>query len=94
MRKQLAVPFEEINLAKTTPTQAQVEAIVAKAGSVAAVMNTRHATVKANGWVDKPPSVAAFAKAVAAEVNVLRRPIYIDGETIIIGFDRPAYARL
>ncbi|MEJ7598930.1 MAG: ArsC/Spx/MgsR family protein [Kofleriaceae bacterium] len=94
MRRQLEVPFDEVNLAKAAPSEAQVKAIVALAGSVAAVMNTRHATVKANGWVDKPPSVSEFAKAVAAEVNVLRRPIYIDGDTIIIGFDKPAYAKL
>ena len=90
--KQLEV--EEVNYAKTGLTEAVVKDIVAKAGGVAAVLNTRHATAKEKGWVDKPPSAAAFAKAVVADVNLLRRPIYIDGDTIIVGFDKPAYAKL
>lgn len=86
--------LEEIDYGKTGLTAETVLALVAKAGSVAAVLNTRHATAKANGWVDKPPSPAEFAKAVVAEVNLLRRPILIDGAKIIIGFDRPAYAAI
>ena len=86
--------FTEVNFVKTPPSEATVKAIIEKAGSVAAVMNTRHATVKEKGWVAKPPSATAFAKAVVADVNLLRRPIYIDGDKIIIGFDKPAYAGL
>jgi len=85
---------EEINYAKTGLTEATVKDIVAKAGSVAAVLNTRHATAKENGWVESPPSAAAFAKAVVADVNLLRRPILIAGNRVIVGFDKPAYAKL
>lgn len=89
------VEVEEVDYAKTGLTAATVEEIVAKAGSVAAVLNKRHATAKEKGWVEKPPSAGVFAKAVAAEVNLLRRPILIDGErVVIIGFDKPAYAAL
>lgn len=86
--------IEEVDYAKTGLTAATVEDIVAKAGSVAAVLNTRHATVKEKGWVAKPPSVKDFAKAVEKDVNLLRRPILIDGDKIIIGFDKAAYAKL
>jgi arsenate reductase-like glutaredoxin family protein len=85
---------EEINYAKAGLSEATVKAIVEKAGSVAAVLNTRHATAKEKGWVDKPPSAAVFAKAVAADVNLLRRPILIVDDKVIIGFDKPAYAKL
>ena len=71
-----------------------VLALVAKAGSVAAILNTRNAVVKAKGWVAKPPSPAEFAKAVVKDVNLLRRPILIDGATMIIGFDRARYEAL
>ena len=90
--KQLEV--EEINYAKTGLTEATVKMLVAKAGSVAAVLNIRHATAKEKGWVDKPPSVTEFAKAVVADVNLLKRPILIDGNKVIVGFDKPAYAKL
>lgn len=85
---------EEINYARAGLTEATVKDIVAKAGSVAAVLNTRHATAKDKGWVASPPSAAVFAKAVVADVNLLRRPILIIGDRVIVGFDKPAYAKL
>jgi arsenate reductase-like glutaredoxin family protein len=35
-----------------------------------------------------------FAKAVADDVNLLRRPILVIGNRVIVGFDKPAYAKL
>jgi arsenate reductase-like glutaredoxin family protein len=75
-------------------TAATVEDIVSAAGGVAAVLNTRHEIAKANGWGEKPPTAKVFAAAVVKEVNLLRRPILIDGKKIIIGFDKDAYAKL
>lgn len=94
MRDVTGLELEEINYAKTGLTDATVRAIVEAAGSVAAVLNTRHATAKDKGWVAKPPSVADFAKAVVADPNLLRRPIVIHGKKVIVGFDAPAYAKL
>lgn len=89
------VEVEEIDYAKTGLSAATVEEIVKKAGSVLAVLNTRHATAKEKGWIENPPSAAVFAKAVSEEVNLLRRPILIDGDrVVIIGFDKPAYDAL
>ncbi len=92
LSSKLSFELEEINYAKTGLDEATVKAIVAKAGSVAAVLNTRHATAKAKGWVDSPPSAAEFARAVAADANLMRRPIVIDGDRVIVGFDPKAYA--
>jgi arsenate reductase-like glutaredoxin family protein len=86
--------IEEINYGKTGLTEQVVKDLVARAGSVAAVLNTRHATAKQHGWADSPPSAAVFAKAVAADVNLLRRPILVVGNRVIVGFDRAAYAKL
>ncbi len=85
---------EEVDYAKTGLTADAVFALVKQAGSVAAVLNTRNAVVKELGWVAKPPSPAEFAKAVVKDVNLLRRPILIDGKTMIIGFDRARYEAL
>lgn len=86
--------LQEINYAKTGLDEATVKAIIAKAGSVAAVLNTRHATVKEKGWATQPPSAAELARAVAADPNLLRRPIVIVGDRAIVGFDEKAYAAL
>ena len=93
MRK-AGVELDEINFAKGGLDEATVRAIVDKAGSVAAVLNTRHAIAKDKGWVASPPDAATFAKAVAKEPNLLRRPILVLGKKLIVGFDKPAYAKL
>lgn len=93
MRK-TGLELEEINYAKTGLPEATVRSIVERAGSVAAVLNTRHAIAKEKGWVDSPPDATTFAKAVAKEPNLLRRPILVVGKKLIVGFDKAAYAKL
>ncbi len=93
MRK-LPLELTEIDYARKPLDAAAVEAIVAKAGGVAAVLNSRHAVAKAKGWVQTPPSGAEFARAVTAEPNLLRRPILVVGKQLIVGFDKAAYAKL
>jgi arsenate reductase-like glutaredoxin family protein len=84
----------EINYAKEALDEATVKDLVARAGSVAAVLNTRHAIAKEKGWVQTPPDAATFAKAVVKDVNLLRRPILVAGKKLIVGFDKAAYAKL
>jgi len=88
------IELDEVNYAKTPLDEATVRSLVTKAGSVAAVMNARHATAKAKGWVDKPPDAATFARAAAAEPNLLKRPLLVVGDEVIVGFNKTAYARL
>ncbi len=84
----------EINYAKSALDEVTVKDLVAKAGSVAAILNTRHAIAKDKGWVETPPDAATFAKAVVKEPNLLRRPIVVAGKKLIVGFDKAAYAKL
>lgn len=93
MRK-AGVELDEVNYAKEALSEATIASIVKKAGGVAAVLNTRHATAKEKGWADKPPSAAEFAKAAAKEPNLLKRPIVVAGETVIVGFNKTAYGTL
>jgi arsenate reductase-like glutaredoxin family protein len=94
LRKVAGLEIEEVNYAKTALDAATVETLVAKAGGVLAVLNTRHAIAKENGWAAAPPDPATFAKAVANEPNLLRRPIVVAGKRLIVGFDQAAYAKL
>jgi arsenate reductase-like glutaredoxin family protein len=97
LREKAAVELETVDYSKKTQSldEATVLGLVTKAGSVAAVLNTRHATAKDKGWVATPPTAAVFAKAVVAEPNLLRRPILVlDDGKIIVGFDKAAYGKL
>ena len=88
------VTVDEVEYSKSGLSEQAVKDIVAKAGGVAAVLNARHVIAKEKAWATKPPSASVFAKAVVADVNLLRRPILIDGEEIVVGFDREAYGKL
>ncbi len=92
--RQQGVELESVDYAKQGLDEATVLSLVAKAGSVAAVLNTRHETAKARGWREKPPDAKTFAKAVAKEPNLLKRPILDLGGKVIVGFDEAAYKRL
>lgn len=94
MRKVAGLELEEINYAKSGLDEDVVKSLVAKAGGVKAVLNTRHAIAKDKGWAESPPDVATFAKAVVKDVNLLRRPIVVAGKKTIVGFDKAAYGTL
>ncbi len=88
------IPFVDVDYAKVPLDAATVLKLVAAAGSVAAVLNTRHAIAKQHGWKTAPPSAAVFAAAVAQEPNLLRRPLLLTGQTLLIGYDADVYAKL
>jgi arsenate reductase-like glutaredoxin family protein len=61
------------------------------------VLNARHALAKERKWAEQPPSVDAFVAAASAEPNLLRRPIFVRGKTVLVGFDKSnkeAWAKL
>ena len=72
----------------------EIDAILKAAPSVEDVMNTRHKTVKANDWKQKPPSKAAFLKAAVKENNLLRRPILLSRGKLVVGRDLEAISEL
>jgi arsenate reductase-like glutaredoxin family protein len=92
--RKLPLELTEIDYARKPLDAATVEDIVEKAGGVTAVLNPRHAVAKEKGWVAKPPSPAEFAKAVAKEPNLLRRPIVLAGDRVIVGFNKTEYGKL
>lgn len=92
--RELQVDCAEVEYSTRPLDPATVMQLVEKAGSVAALLNTRHAIAKERGWATKPPPPTEFAKAVAAEPNLIRRPILVHGNQVIIGFDRESYKLL
>lgn len=92
--RQVGAETVERDFAKKPLELAEIEAILAAAGSVAAVINRRHATAKANGWDATPPSAEDFARAALLENNLLRRPIVVRDGRAVIGFGRDALTEL
>jgi arsenate reductase len=84
----------ERNYAKQPLTKTEVKTILKAVGSVAEVLNTRHATAKANGWKEKAPNKTVFAAAVLEEPNLIRRPITLHRGKAVVGRDEEAIRAL
>lgn len=91
--EKLAPRAEIRNYAKGPLTRKEIDAILAVA-PVEEILNTRHKVAKENGWKEKPPSKAAFAKALMAEPNLIRRPVLIRGKKYVVGKDLEGIKKL
>lgn len=89
--RDLSPEIDQRDFAKKPLTRAEVIALVKLAGGVPALLSTRNATVKERGWATAPPDAATFADAVAADNNLLRRPIVVVGKRVIVGRDEAAW---
>jgi len=90
----LSPDIELRDYAKKPLIEAEIAEIVEAAGSVAAVLNARHVTAKANGWGEHPPDTATFVAAAVAENNLVRRPVVIAGGSAVVGTSEKELRRL
>jgi len=87
--------LEERNFAKSSLTAAEIEELVRLAGGVAPLLSTRNAVVKEKGWTaESPPDTATFVAAAAVDNNLIRRPILVVGEKVVVGKDPVAIREL
>ena len=86
MLRERNVEVDAVDYAKTKLDAATVRAIVKAVGSVAGVLNVRHALAKERGWVERPPTIEEFVKEAILDPNVLKRPILVRGKTVLVGF--------
>lgn len=82
------------NFSKDPLTRAEIERILDAAGGVAPALNVYNKRVRAEGWKAQPPARADYVEAVLGDNNLIRRPVLIAGEAIVIGRDEEAYRRL
>jgi arsenate reductase-like glutaredoxin family protein len=52
-------------------------------------LNSRNELYRKRDMKDRPPSRAEALKLMAAEPNLIRRPVVIAGKQIILGYDEP-----
>ena len=83
--------IEQRDYAKNPLTKDEVKALVKLAGGVAPLVSTRNTVVKERGWGTSPPDADTFAAAVAADNNLLKRPILVVGKRVIVGRDEAAW---
>jgi arsenate reductase-like glutaredoxin family protein len=57
-------------------------------------LNPRNELYRTKNMSEKPPSRAEAIKLMAKTPNLIRRPVVIRGDQIILGFDEAAYKKL
>ena len=81
---------EERNYASKPLTAEELESILDAAGSVEAVLNVRNKTVRERGWKHDPPDRATFVRETVKDNNLIRRPILITDDSVVVGKDEDA----
>ena len=57
-------------------------------------LNTRNELYRQRNMKENPPSRADTLKMMAAEPNLIRRPLVISGKQIVLGYDEDALKKL
>lgn len=57
-------------------------------------LNTRNELYRAKKMKDKPPTRAEAIRLMAKEPNLIRRPVVIHGQEIVLGYDEDAFRKL
>ncbi len=84
------VKYEERHLFKNPPSVDELLEIIKKTSSVDEILSTRSQLFK-NLDVDIDDlKVSEFLQMLANEPRLLKRPILIDGQNLVIGFNKPA----
>ncbi len=79
------IEIEERNYARKPLTEDEVRELVQAAGGVSAVLSTRNKEVKAAGWASAAPEQEAFVVAAAEVNNMIRRPVLIMDDRVVVG---------
>jgi arsenate reductase-like glutaredoxin family protein len=86
------VAFEEREINKSPLSADELDALIGKRNYLE-FLNTRNELYRERNMKDKPPSRAEALKLMAAEPNLMKRPILVRGSEIVLGFDEKAYAK-
>lgn len=81
------VEVEQRNFQKDALTEAELRELIGLAGGVGAVISRRNRAVKEAGWSDVTPELDEFVAAAAADNKMIRRPILVFEEHVVVGND-------
>jgi arsenate reductase-like glutaredoxin family protein len=93
LRNELAVDLDERDFAKEPLSAAELKELL-RGRDPREFLNPRSPAFKARGLGGKQLSAAQAIELMAAEPNLIKRPILIAGGEIVAGFDRDRLRKL
>ncbi len=87
------VELELRDLAQERLTVAELDKLIGER-DYRLFLNTRNELYRQRNMKEDPPSRADALKMMAAEPNLIRRPVVISGKQIVLGYDEEALKKL
>jgi arsenate reductase-like glutaredoxin family protein len=87
------VELELRDIAKERLSVAELDALIGER-DYRLFLNSRNELYRERNMKEKPPSRAEALKLMAAEPNLIRRPVVIKGQQIVLGYDEEALKKL
>jgi arsenate reductase-like glutaredoxin family protein len=84
--------FEEVDLNKGLPV-AELEKLIGKR-DYRDFLNTRNELYRERGMKENPPSRDEALRLMSENPNLIKRPILVKGNQIILGFDEEALSKV
>jgi len=90
---ELGAELESRDLDKERLTEAELEELIGDR-DYREFLNTRNEMYRKRNMKEHPPSRGEAIKLMAKEPNLIRRPIFLRGSQMVLGFDEEAYRKL
>ncbi len=90
---ELGVATEERDMSKNPLTAAELQRLIGER-EIVPFLNPRNDMYRERGMRTNPPGKAEAIALMAENPNLIRRPLLVDGETILYGYDEAEYRRL
>jgi arsenate reductase len=81
------------DLDKQSLSEAELDSLIV-ARDYKQFLNPRNDLYRSKNMSEKPPSRAEAIRLMAKTPNLIRRPVVVRGERIVLGFDEAAYKKL
>jgi arsenate reductase len=94
--KQHAVAVESVHIVDAPPSATELRSLMKRAGlPLKAWFNTSGELYRAGGYKDRVPSMdeADASEELAKHGKLIKRPLLVHGDVVLVGFDELAYAQ-
>ena len=85
--------FDERELGKSPMTTEELDLLIGQ-HDYKLFLNSRNELYRARNMKEHPPTRAEAVKLMAAEPNLIKRPLLVRGQKVIYGFDEEAFRAL
>jgi Spx/MgsR family transcriptional regulator len=90
---ELGLNSEERDMSKNPLTRDELEQLIGDR-AIVPFLNPRNDEYRERGMRTNPPGREDALDSMARNANLIRRPLLVDGDQILFGFDEPAYRAL